>query len=185
MLRIRPHPLMVLVMTLTAGCSPPDERLHRLAQQSLDRQAEQNQQMGNQTHEIAKATRELVEADAKARKEVISLQADLQKDVGQERSSLDRQHEDLEKERIQIAAQRHRDPIIAAAIADAAILLACLAPLLLCWLVLRCLREEPLDAAVGELLIQEIVSDDSLLLPRTVEHDRQHALAHQPDDQAA
>ena len=184
--RIRPHPLILTVLILVTGCSPRDDRLHQLATQSLARQAEQNQQMAKQTHEIAQATHELVEADAKACQDVIRLQTDLQTNVGQERASLDRQHEELEKERIQIAAQRQREPIIAAAIQDAAILLACLLPIFLCWFVVRSLNQEPPDAAIGELLVAELVSEQPLLLPNppVIEH-ANPAIPHLADDQAA
>ena len=156
---------MLLVVIWAGGCSPSDERLVELSQDSVKRQAEQNRAIAAQSQEIAQAAHKLVEADAQARQELIQLQTDLQRESQAERRSLDRQHESLEHERRQIAQQRHRDPIIAAAILNAAVLLACLAPLLLAWFVIHMVRHEPVEAALGDLLVQELVAEQSLLLP--------------------
>ena len=110
------------MLALITGCKEDDQ-----LQRSLQRQAEQ----------IVGASRQLVEADAKARGELIELQQNLQEGVQTERKSLDRQHEEIEAERQVIARQRHRDPLIAAAIVNTGVLLACIAPLLLAFWVLR------------------------------------------------
>jgi len=78
---------------------------------------------------------------------------------------VDRQHEELESERQAIALQRQRDPLIAAAIVNAAILLACVAPLLLAYWVLRSAwTQEP--GGVDELLIHDLVTETPVFLPR-------------------
>jgi len=160
---------ILLLMSRTVGCSSSaDERLVHLSQESVKRQAEQNQTIAKQSREIAQASRELVEADAKARREIVQLQTELQKDAQADRRNLDRQHEELETERKQIAQARHREPIVAAAIEDAAILLACLLPLLLAWFVIRAIRQDPDEAALGELLVHEFVTEQPLLLPSNV-----------------
>jgi len=163
--------VILSLMICTAGCSSSgDERLVDLSQESVNRQAEQNQAIAKQSEQVAQAAHELVEADAKARQEVIQLQVDLQKDAQADRRSLDRQHEDLENERRQVAQDRHRDPIIAAAIQDAVILVACLLPLVLAWFVIRGLRHEPDEAVLGDLLVQELVAEQPLLLPANFSH---------------
>ena len=177
------NPRIVLALApliLAAGCSSNDERLVALSRESLARQAEQNQAMARQSQEIAQAARLLVEADAKARGDVIQLQTDLEKSAQAMRTSLDRQHEDLENERRQLASQRQRDPIIAAAILDAGMILACLLPLVLAWYVLRNLQQEPADAALGELLVQELVADEPLLLPSPLCRPAPLELEHDP-----
>jgi hypothetical protein len=63
--------LILVVMTLSA-CGP-DERLHKMAQQSLDRQAEQNQVIADQSNQVTKTTGSLVDADAQARREFAEL----------------------------------------------------------------------------------------------------------------
>ncbi len=157
---------LILPLILIPGCSDPDARLSRLAEQSLENQAKQNDQMAKHSQAVSEASRELVAADAKARQEMITAQGNLQQELQSERSGLDRQHEDLEHERQQIAATRNRDPILAGAIVSAAVLLACALPILLCLFVVRALAQQNPDDAVGDLLVQELVADESLLLPR-------------------
>jgi hypothetical protein len=64
-----------------------------------------------------------------------------------------------------IARQRHRDPLIAAAIVNTGVLLACIAPLLLAFWVLRNSWGEA-AAGVDELLIHELTTENPVLLPR-------------------
>jgi len=103
-----------------------------------------------------------VEGEAKARTELVALQRDLQK----AQAEIGRQRDVLEEERRQWAGQRGRDPILAAAITSVGVVLACLLPLLLCIYVVRALRDEATnDAAVAELLVEELAADQPLLLP--------------------
>jgi hypothetical protein len=95
-----------LLLLALAGCGGADDRLVKLSQRSLASQAEQNQQMAQQSTEVAKATRQLVEADAQARQELITAQTRLESQLYAERTSLDRQQEALENERKGLAAQR-------------------------------------------------------------------------------
>ena len=148
------------------GCGSADDRLVQLSEKSLTRQAEQNQQMAQQSTQVAQATSQLIEADAQARQELIAAQAQLQHDLHTERAGLDRNHEILEAERKELAAQRHRDPIIAAAVVEAATLLACLIPIVLCWAILRALRHEATDPALDEVLIQELIAPQLFLSER-------------------
>jgi hypothetical protein len=149
-----------LVLTL-AGCDT-DERLVKQAEKASDRQADQNREIARQNHELAQATNLLVAADAQARQETLALLRELQ-------STQDRQgqiRDDLEAERRQIAIQRYRDPLLAAALTDGGMTLACLLPLVLCGFLFHCLRHEPNDQELAELLATELVSDAPMLLPR-------------------
>jgi hypothetical protein len=146
--------LAILLAALATGCEDNDARVARMAEQYAERQAEQSQQMVELQREVAKGTRQLVEADAQARKEI----AVLQREVG-------RQQNQLEADRRAISAQRHRDPIIAAAITNVGLLLACLLPLVLCWYLLRPCPVENIEADVNEILLREITSQQPLLLP--------------------
>ena len=148
------------------GCGSTDERLVELSEKSLARQAEQNRQMLEQSTQVAQATRQLVAADAQAREELIAAQARLQHDLQAEREGIDRNRDELEAERKDLATKRHRDPNIAAAIIQAATLLSCLLPILLCLAILRALRHEATDPALDEVLIQELITPH-LLLPET------------------
>lgn len=149
-----------LLMALVAGCK--DDELLR---QSLQRQAEQNAQMARHTELMVETGQDLVEADAKARGELVELQQQLQAGVQAERQSLDRQHEELEAERQAVARERLQDPLIAMAIVNASILLACIAPLVLAFWVLRSSWGQE-SAGVDELLIHELTTETPVLLPR-------------------
>jgi hypothetical protein len=148
------------------GCGSADDRLVELSEKSLTRQAEQNQQMAQQTTQVAQATSQLIAADAQARQDLIAAQAQLQHDLQTEREGLERNHGVLQAERKELAAQRHRDPIVAAAIIQAATLLACLLPIVLCFAILRALRHEATDSALDEVLIQELTAPQLFLSER-------------------
>ena len=98
---------------------------------------------------------------------LVESQQALQQGIDAERGHLDQQRTALEDERRAIAAERVRDPIIANALIGAVILAACVLPLVLAFFVLRgAHKSEPEDAALNELLVQELVADEPLLLPR-------------------
>jgi len=160
--------LIVAVMASTgaAGCDE-NERLADYAQNSVDQQSRQNEQIARQSQEVtqqnrqvAEAARKMVEADARARQELVAAQKSLQAGLQAERATLDQQRNDLEQDRQAIARDRYWQPLIAEAIRGIGVLAACLAPLLLCLLVLRNLRsEQPDEAALNEFLITELAAE--------------------------
>ena len=77
--------------------------------------------------QVAEASRQLVEADAKSRTETVALQRDLQ----QGQTELGRQRDQLEDDRRGFADQRNRDPIIANTLTVVGTIIACLLPLIL------------------------------------------------------
>ena len=151
---------MIVIAFLTTGCEP-DNRLLELSERSLQRQAEQNRQMAEQSQRIADATAELIAADALARQEFSELSQGLQA----ERASIDRQQESLEEERRKIAGQRHRDPIIAEAIGNCGLIIACGLPLVFCAYLLHVLlqRTTP-DEALVELFLEDLLAKQPRLL---------------------
>jgi multidrug resistance efflux pump len=150
-----------LFLLATAGCDE-DDRVAKMATQAAQRQAEQNLQMAQLRGQVAEGSKRLVEADARARAELTALQHDLQ----QSQADLRRQRDQLEADRRGLAAERGRDPIIAAAITTLGLVLACLLPLLLCIYVLRGLRgSAETEAAVAEVLLAEFTDDVPVLLP--------------------
>jgi len=94
-------------------------------------------QVSRSQAQVAEASRQLVEADAKARGEIIAMQKDLQ----QGPSELDRKRDQLENDRRQYADQRSRDPIVANTILDVGMIVACLLPLALCIVLAISLRD--------------------------------------------
>jgi hypothetical protein len=157
--------VLILAATL-AGCDR-DERLMRLSEQSLARQAEQNRQMAQQSQQVADATRSLVEADARARAELIEAQHELEAGIQTERDKLDQQRQILEQDRQSVAAARVREPVIAQAIGAAACLLAVMACVVLCIFLVRATSGSPAESDLNELLLTELMADQpSFLLPR-------------------
>jgi hypothetical protein len=117
--------------------------------------------MAEQSQRIADATEELIAADAQARQEFSELSQGLQA----ERASIDRQHESLEEERRKIAGQRHRDPIIAAAISSCGLIIACGLPLVFCAYLFHVLQHRTApDEALVELILEDLLAKQPRLL---------------------
>jgi len=83
--------LTLVVLICGCGTSEPDGRYEQLVEKTLEQQAAQNQAMAKQSQEVAEATRQLVEADAKARQEMAATHRDLQTGLQSERKNIDRQ----------------------------------------------------------------------------------------------
>lgn len=147
-------------LLLTVGCSNSDERLARFAEQATERQAEQNRRMADLQQEVAEGSRKLVEADAASRQEFTKLQQHLQS----ERTEIAHQRDTLEEERREIASQRVTDPLIAAALMNAGLLIACVLPLVLCWYLLRSSDTDTVDSLVTDVLLKDLVAEQPLLL---------------------
>ena len=156
----RSLPALALLFA-SAGCSSSDERLAEFAERASERQAEQNRRMAELQQDVTAGSRQLVEADAQARAEFTGLHRDLQA----ERATVGHQRDALEAERREIASDRVTDPIIAAALMNAGLLLACVLPLVVCWQLLRRGDTEPADALIAEVLLNDLVATQPLLLP--------------------
>jgi hypothetical protein len=112
--------------------------------------------------QVAEASRQLVEADAKSRTEIVALQRDLQ----QGQTELGRQRDQLEDDRRGFADQRNRDPIIANTLTVVGTTIACLLPLVLGIYLARGLRDSSqIESTLAEILVDEIVTDKPVLLP--------------------
>ncbi len=154
-------PTAAALMLMAIGCDEDkSKRLAEMAERHLERQAEQNRQVTELQREVAEGSRRLVEADAKARQEFATLQREIQV----ARSEVDEQRDLLEGERRQLAAKRRMDPIVAAAITNVGLILACLLPLLLCLLLLKSPASAADDQAVAEVLLEDLVVDRPILL---------------------
>jgi len=97
--------------------------------------------------------------------QMIAKNAELQQSLHEERVMVSRQRDQLEKDRKTLAAQRHRAPIIAAAITHVGMTVACLMPLLVCWWLLRQYLDVPQDQIIADAIILDLVADKPLLLP--------------------
>jgi hypothetical protein len=151
--------LTSLMLLTLVGCE--EDELAKAVREAAEQSAEQQRRLVQLQSEVAKSASELVEADSKARTELAALQRDLQQD----QAEVGRQRDRLEDDRRDIAVLRHRDPLIAAAITNIGLILACLLPLVLCIVILRSLRNPVADEeALTEFLVHEIVAEQPLLL---------------------
>ena len=164
-IQIRLTAPMALAALLLVGCSDaPDERLTKMAENSVSVQARQNQQMARQTAEVTAASRQLVSADAHAREEMLAAYVTLQEEIERTREQLDQGRDLLEEERREIARQRQRDPVVAQAIGAASISVACLLPLLLAGYAMHCVKHAAHhNESLSELLVMEMAAARSSL----------------------
>ena len=143
-----------------SSCSDSDERFVQIAQESADRQAEQNRQMVELQREVAAGSRAAIEADAEARKHFSQLQANLQA----EQSTVGRQRDLLEEERRQAASQRQRSSLVAATIVAATSMIVSVLPLVLCWYLLRPSPSDDDVRLLADTLIDELAAEFPRLL---------------------
>ena len=175
---LRPVAMYVLLMfaLVIIGCGKPpdlrDQRLAEFARESMTEQRQQNDRMAEQSvavvagsRQLAEAAQELVLQDAIARRELLAAQTELTSQLHDQRSRVDAGRDQLEQERRQIATQRTRDPLLAAAIYDVGLVLVSVLPLLVCLYVIRQMQvQEPDHAAVAEMLVLELTSQQPRFL---------------------
>ncbi len=161
---------LVLVVAAAAivalpGCDSPDDRVSDMARQTTHEQAQQNQRIAEGSKAIAEGSKQLVEADANARRDVIELQQDLRAD----QAEVGKQRDKLEAERKLIAGQRVQESQAGALCVGFAIILVCLAPLVLAACSLLGLWRGPTAEEEGGILIEELtyslVQDSALDSP--------------------
>lgn len=142
----------IVALAWTTGC---DERVVEVAREAADRQAAQNEQMGNLQKEVAHGTRSLVEADAAARKEIVGVHRDLQA----ERRQLGTSWNDLEAQRQQVARQRRIESVLVP-------LLTAVTGVVLVVVLLSFLRQlfassettESIDVELQNLLVEQVLA---------------------------
>jgi len=142
----------VVALAAGGGCTDPDQRLAKMAEQVTHEQAQQNQRVSEAHSAVADGSRRLVQADAQARRELAQLQDKLREDqahVGQQRDA-------LEQERKSIAQERRQESLMGASLLTLGILLACLAPLVLAGISLLGLYRGSTQEEVGDVLVEEL-----------------------------
>ena len=201
--RPRQRTMFLALLVITAGCGDApdfrDQRLAEFAQQTMIEQRKQNERIADQSEavvqessQLAETAKKLVEHDAQTRRELIAAQTELTSQLNQQQSVVYAGRDQLERERQQIAEKRHRDPVIAAAIENAGLAMACLLPLIVCLYVIRQMHtQEPDHAAVAELLIQEFSGDQPRLFsgplwrPLALEHHEDRRLSDTSSEEEA
>src|SRR4051812_5681724 len=151
--------LATLPLIATSSCS--DNRVTQVAREAADRQAQQNTEMAQLNKEVASGSHQLVEADAKARQEIVSVHRDLQA----ERSRLDTSWGQVQEERRLIAAERRTESMLVAVANASGYFFLVVVVLGFCWYALVRVRQgDGTDEQLNELLISEIVPEYSALL---------------------
>ncbi len=154
--------LVAAVLAAVPGCAEPDDRVADMAQQVTHEQAEQNQLIAEGSRAVAQGSQLLVEHDAKAHRELVQLQQDLRQD----QTDISKQRDSLEVERKAIAGQRGRESQLGALCVGLAMLLVCLAPLVLAGMSLLGLWSAPTQEEERGVLVEEM----SLWLEQEMPH---------------
>lgn len=161
MLQTIKHTTWILSTVLLAATHGCEDKSAQIAREAADRQAQQNTEMARLNKEVASGTHQLVEADAKARKEIVGVHHDLQS----ERTRLDTSWKDLEGERRQIAGERRTESMLTSVCELVGGLSLVVVLLGFCWYALvASRRSEDTDVQLNELLIQEILPEGPPLL---------------------
>ena len=130
---------IAILIALTNGC---DDRVTQVAREAADRQAQQNTAMAN-----------IVEADAKARQEIVGVHRDLQA----ERTRLDTGWTALESDRKEIAGERRTESALALMTTIAGSILLTAVLLGFCWFVLIGARQDGASVELTELVVRELL----------------------------
>ncbi len=147
------HPALILLILIgISGCGDENDRVAQIALQSSQRQAAQNQEMAQLNREVAEGTRRLTEERGEADRQMLALEDNLQK-----------QRDELEIERRQIAAARNRESLLVPMLKSSGMLAVCSLPLVLCWYLLHGLGRESSEAAISQLLVEELLQQDNPL----------------------
>jgi hypothetical protein len=161
---IRPI-LIVLSLAVTAatGCTSRDEAIAQLAAESAAQQARQSEQVAHASANLTAGAQKLAESSGRSQESLIALQRELQA----EQATIGQHRDALALERMELAREQRTAPVVAMALQQLGLWLACLLPLILAWLVLRGSVVNDADQALADMLIEDLVSGDSAGLPRS------------------
>ena len=84
----------------------------------------------------------------------------IQRELHSQREGLDQQRDRLEQERRELASSRYWESLLGEVIRNLGLIILCLLPLTICWLLLRQTSEPVSDQEVAELLLNDLTSDD-------------------------
>ena len=148
-----------MLILLIVGCDT-DERLVKLASKAADRQAEQNKEMARVNQSVAEGTKSLITEHSQSRKELTGLQ----KDIQSQQTDVNHQRDQLEVERRQIAGQRLTESRLGPVLRSLVIVALGVTTIGFCGYLLVRLYQ-PNDDPLGELLLEDLVSEEPKLLP--------------------
>lgn len=146
------------------GCNDDENaRVANVAMEAARQQADQNKEMAKVNQTVATATERLVAADAEARKEIVTVHRDIQA----ERQGFNAQRDQLEAERKSIARQRHTESWVGPVILSSGTIVVAALAIGFCLLLVFGLRNsDAADTELNELLVRELASEGSGILPQ-------------------
>ena len=157
---------LITMILLITGCNT-DERLVQISREAADRQAEQNKEMARVNQSVAEGTKSLITEHSQARQELTGLQDGIQT----QQVEVNRQRDDLESERREIAGQRLTESRLGPVLRSLGVFAVCALTLGFCYALVTKMYS-PADDAVGELLLEDLVSEQPKLLPSQVSRPR-------------
>lgn len=147
--------LLILLLLTLVGCESSDQRLADYARQHVEQQAKQNITTSELARETSDNQRRMVESVEKSRQDLVGLQKGLEQQRGQ-----------IAEERRELSERQHWESLLAPVLTSIGYLLITSLPLILCWYLLHTVRNSPADeAAVTQLLVQDLISETPVLLP--------------------
>jgi hypothetical protein len=152
---LKTHAIVLVTMSQLISMVGCDDRATQIAREGANRQAQQNTVITELNKEVTIGSRQLVEADAKARQSLIGVHHDLEA----ERVRLDQGWSRLEDERREISGERRTESMLVAIAKLGGGGIVALVSLALCWFVLVALRTDNAPGELHEFVVGELLSD--------------------------
>jgi hypothetical protein len=154
--------LLTLMMLVIVACDSRDQRLAEFAQRSAAEQAAQNRAAAELATQAAENQRRTVEVVEKSRQDLIAQQKDSKS------TSTNSVPRSTGNAAIWLTNGIGKS-MLAPVLTSIGFLLVTALPLVLCWYLLHSLKDAPVDeTSVTQLLVQDLVSDQPILLPPPV-----------------
>jgi hypothetical protein len=158
----------LLLTLILSGCESEDQKFTSYVAEAQAQQTRQNERLVEQTNtvlrqneQLTQAAQKLVEQDAQARRELVSAHRAGQTRFDESAAALDRQREQLARERQRAIESAVREPLLAKAISGAALTFAALLPLVVA---LYAVTRLPDHTEAETWLVTEL-SEGGLLIP--------------------
>ena len=144
MIRQLPFVTFILLTCFTfLGCDE-NERVAQVAIEAAEQQAKQNERMAQNNRKVL----------------------DMQHDLQAEQAQVGNLRDELEDERRDIASQRLTESRLGPILKSCAAAALSIVTIGFCWYLLYGLKSEDADQLLGELLIEDLMTEDPTLLPR-------------------
>ena len=158
-------PILALMTVVATGCSESEE-VARVATEAAKRQAEQTNKAFELQKEVAAGSKNLVTADAEARRELIALQTEIQTqraNVDRERAKLEVERQTIVEDRQAIVADQRKESMLGNVFRGSSVVLIVVVAFVFCCYLVKAASSDT-AVEVNELLLTEILGDEPILL---------------------